>query len=153
MPSPAKPAEPSEDGPDWESDTRAMALVNAVRELQDSGVEPDVWVVDPPRNPDAASTISAQMHLDDRNSTGVLFVVGDDPEAKPDDASHDELITLAARTAGVTGLLIGPAAYRRALAEYRQEKIDRAAAVNQIASNIGRFVSTFTEARRTSDVS
>lgn len=137
----------------WESDARTMVMVNAVRELQDSGVEPDVWVIDPPLNPDAASTISAQMHVDDRHATGVMFLVGNDAETAPDDGSHDEVITLAARTPGVTGLLMGPAVYRDAVDEYQQGKIDWSTAVNQIAANVGRFLTTFTEARRTSDVS
>lgn len=137
----------------WDRQFRPEVLIDGIRELQDSGVEPDVWVIEPPLDATAAATVSAQAHVDDRTETGVLFMVGDNPDDAIDSERVRETITLAARTPGVQGLVIGPAAYASALRRYNAGKLDHRDAVDQIEANIWRIVSSFTEARRTSDVS
>ncbi|MBI4306090.1 MAG: hypothetical protein HY678_07195, partial [Chloroflexi bacterium] len=59
---------------------------------------------------------------------------------------------LAARTPGVGGLVIGPAAYYRYLASHVSGEATREAAVGAIADRYRRLRSLFTEARRTSNV-
>jgi myo-inositol catabolism protein IolC len=66
---------------------------------------------------------------------------------------HDDVAWLAARTTGVSGLVIGPAGYYRYLASYVSGDITRDAAVAAISERYRRLRSLFTEARRTSNVS
>ena len=83
----------------------------------------------------------------------MLFVVGSDAAVAPDDAAHDEIVRLAARTTGVTGLLIGPGAYFDPLARYHEGVIDLEEAVELVSSSVRQLASMFTDARNRSGVS
>lgn len=135
----------------WERQLRPALLVQAVRELQDSGIEPHVWAFEPPMDPTAAATVVAQAFVDDRQ-TMVLFTVGNDATMEPKSPVHDDIAWLAARTAGVSGLMIGPAAYYRYLATYISGDVTRESAVNSVAERFRRLCSLFNDARRTSNV-
>lgn len=137
----------------WETEIRPVALLQAICELQDAGVEPDIWAIEPPLESTAAATVAAQVHVDDRTSTGMLFVVANDPTVVPDDPTHLEIVRLAARTPGVTGLLVGPGAYCDTLTLYHKGIIDRDTAVGHISSNVRAFTSIFTDAKHRSSVS
>ena len=93
----------------WDHPFRPSVLLDGMQELQDSGVEPDVWAIQPPLDSTAAAAVAAQAYVDDRTETGVLFVVGNDANEPVDSDRNQEAITLAARTAGVHGLVVGPA--------------------------------------------
>ena len=121
--------------------------------MQDAGVEPDAWAIEPPLESTAAATVAAQVHVDDRTATGMLFVVANDSSIIPNDPTHLEIVRLAARTTGVTGLLVGPGAYCDTLALYHKGMIGRDAAVGQISSNVRAFASIFTDAKHGSSVS
>jgi len=89
----------------WEANIRPGLIVQAIRELQDAGVEPDLWALRAINNHAAMATATAQAQVDDRKS-GVLFTLGDDFTSSPD--LDQDLIELAARTPGCHGLVIGP---------------------------------------------
>lgn len=137
----------------WERQVRPALVVRAIRDLQDAGIEPHVWVFEPPMDSTAAATIVAQAFVDDRRSATVLFAVGNDSAMEPKSPVHDDVAWLAARTTGVSGLVIGPAAYYRYLASYVSGDSTRDTAVAAISDRYRRLRSLFTEARRTSNVS
>jgi len=154
---------PSENGPrgnggieDWNERIRPLLAVEAMRELQDAGVEPSVWVVEPPADGRAAATIAGQAHVDDRVGVSVLFAVGNEPHIEYAGAGltppERAAVQMAARSTGATGLLVGPAAYFRQLALYNSGETERADAVAAIASRFGALCDAFSDARRTSDV-
>ena len=133
-----------------------MVLLESMRQLQDAGVEPSVWVFEPPADRRAASALAAQAHLDERYGVSVLFVVGSEPD--PSDESdyparvEEEMTALAARTLGATGILIGPAAYFAQLARLRRGLITEKEAVEQIGRRIHSLQRIFHDARATADV-
>jgi 5-dehydro-2-deoxygluconokinase len=135
----------------WERQVRPALLVRAIRDLQDAGIEPHVWAFEPPMDPTAAATIVAQAFVDDRQPA-LLFAVGNDSAMEPKSPVHDDIAWLAARTPGVSGLVIGPAAYYRYLASHAGGDLTRDAAVAAISERFRRLRSLFTEARRTSNV-
>ncbi len=141
---------------EWNEKVRPLLTVEAMRELQDAGVEPSVWVVDPPAGARAAATIAAQAHLDDRVGVSVLFAVGNEPSIEHTRAGlpppERAAVQMAARTTGVTGVLVGPSAYFRQLALHNSGEMNRADAVTAIASGFRARCEGFSEARRTSDV-
>ncbi len=137
-------------------EARTMVLLESMRQLQDAGIEPAVWVVEPPADGRAASALAAQAHLDERYGIQVLFVVGSEPD--PSDESdyptraEEEMTTLAARTLGATGILIGPAAYFAQLAQLHQGLITEDEATERIARRIHSLHRVFLDARATADV-
>ncbi|MEX0761883.1 MAG: DUF2090 domain-containing protein [Dehalococcoidia bacterium] len=135
---------------------QSVLLIEGIRQLQDAGVEPQVWAFEPPAERKAAATITAQAYVDDRTSVTVLFMVGSDPD--PDRItvgprrSERAVARLAARTTGVGGLLIGPQAYFGQLARLQQGAKEHDEAASGIASHIRKLWELFVEARHTSDV-
>ena len=67
-----------------EATARAFVLHDSMRQLQDGGVEPHGWAVEPPKNSKAAAVLAAQAHVDDRTDTAVLFIVGNEPDPSRD---------------------------------------------------------------------
>jgi myo-inositol catabolism protein IolC len=135
---------------------RTMVLLESMRQLQDAGAEPSTWVFEPPVNRRAAAALAAQAHLDERFNISVLFSVGSEPD--PSDGStypskaEEEMAALAARTLGVTGILIGPAAYFSHLARLHQGLASEDEATDAIARRIHSLYRIFSDARATSDI-
>jgi hypothetical protein len=104
----------------------------------------------------AAAALSAQAHLDERFSVSVLFSVGAEPD--PSDGStypskaEEEMTALAARTLGVTGIVIGPAAYFSHLARLHQGMVTEDEATDAIARRMHSLYRIFSDARATSDI-
>jgi|TARA_B110000263_G_scaffold221858_1_gene210595 myo-inositol catabolism protein IolC len=133
----------------WETDIRPGLIVQTIRELQDAGVEPDLWAFRAIDNTAAMATATAQAQVDDRKS-GVLFTLGDDFS---DGAELDQdLIDMAARTPGCQGLVLGPVIYADALRDYNDGEIERGEASDRIAERYNAAYTSYTDALKTSDV-
>lgn len=137
----------------WDAEIRPGLAVQAIRELQDAGVDPDLWALRGIDNTAAMATATAQAHVDDRK-VGVLFTLGDDPgEVSGDGPGMDQnLIGLAARTPGCRGLVIGPAIYAADLSAYDSGEIERDEASARIAERYNAVYTNYTDALRTSEV-
>ncbi len=137
-------------------EARTMVLLESMRQLQDAGVEPAVWVFEPPADARSAAALAAQAHLDERYGIQVLFVVGSEPNPSDDwdypTRSEEEMTTLAARTLGATGIVIGPAAYFAQLAQLHQNMITEEEATDSIARRIQSLHRVFNDARATAEV-
>jgi myo-inositol catabolism protein IolC len=135
---------------EWMNDFRPAVLLETLRTLQDSGVEPAIWAFAPPLDPIAASAVTAQAYTDDRVDTRVLFTVGTDPDQ--DEAGMERVIGLAARTDGVSGLVLGPAIYASSLAPYIAGETTRDEAISAICERVGAIASQYAEAGTALDV-
>jgi len=129
----------------WDTDVRPGLIVQAIHELQDAGVEPDLWALRGIDNAAAMATATAQAQVDDRKA-GVLFTLGGEMELDQD------LINLAARTPGCRGIVFGPAIYADHLRAYNEEEIDRDEASVRIAERYNAAYISYTAALSTSDV-
>jgi hypothetical protein len=137
------------------ADARALLLLAAMQQLQDAGVDPAIWAFEPSDDETFTEAAAAQAHLDDRISI-VLLVVSGELAAGQIGGSLTEtekrVIRTAARTHGVTGVLIGPGAYFRHLVQFNEGIIEREEAVDIIASHLGDIGEIFEKSRSTSEV-
>ncbi len=135
-------------------EARSMLLLTSVQQLQDSGVEPAVWVFEPVADETYTAALAAQAHLDDRNGTRMLLVISGDLGTGQIgtglSADERQVVKLAARTQGVEGLLIGPGAYFRHLVQFNEGLIERVEAVDAIASHFGEANAIFDKSRAAS---
>ena len=138
---------------EWERDFQPAVLLETMRSLQDDGVEPAIWVLDSPDQPIPASALAAQAYVDDRVDVRVLFAVGNERSGKPDQEAIDNAIRLASRTAGVNGLVLGPAIYEPALRAHLAGDITREAAVDVLSEIVTSIATRFVEAGTALDVS
>jgi hypothetical protein len=137
------------------SDARGILLIMAVQQLQDAGVHPSVWAFEPAEDVSFTEAIAAQANLDDRDSS-VLLVIADQLSAgqigNTVSETEKRAITLAARTLGISGVLIGPGVYYRPLLQFNEGIIERDEAVTSIAGHLGDINEIFEKSRTTSEV-
>ncbi|NQW19271.1 MAG: hypothetical protein HQ477_00900 [Chloroflexi bacterium] len=137
------------------SEARDTLLLMAVQKLQDSGVHPSIWAFEPADDDTFTEAITAQVHLDDRNSGVLLVVAGDLSTGNVGDAlsnNEQNTVSLAARTLGISGVLISPGAYYRHLVRLNQGIIERDVAVEVIAAQFGNIGRIFEKSRAASEV-
>jgi myo-inositol catabolism protein IolC len=137
------------------SNARAMLVILSIQQLQDAGVHPAIWAFEPADDDTFTGAITAQAHADDRDNTVLLVVAGElSTEEIGNGLSESEknVIALAARTIGVSGVLIGPGAYYRHLVQLNEGIIKRKEAVDVIAAQLGDIGKIFEKARTTSEV-
>ena len=137
-------------------EARTMVLLESMRQLQDAGVEPSVWAFEPPADRRAAAALAAQAHIDERYGITVLFTVGSEPDPSDDSSypsrAEDDMASLAARTLGATGILVGPAAYFAQLARFQRGLMSEEEAVDNIARRFQSLHRIFSDARATSEI-
>ena len=137
------------------SDARGILLMMAVQQLQDAGVYPSIWAFEPANDVSFTEAIAVQANIDDRGSD-VLLVVADQLLSGSSEGSISEAETntvrLAARTRGITGVLIGPGAYFDHLVQFNEGIIERDEAVGSIATYLGDINAVFEKARTRSEV-
>ena len=137
------------------SSARAMLLIMSIQQLQDAGVHPAIWAFEPADDETFTAAITAQAHVDDRDNTVIIVVAGGLAAGQiGNELSQTEknVISLAARTLGVSGVLIGPGSYYRHLVQLNEGIIERDQAVEVIAAQLGDIGEIFEKSRTTSEV-
>jgi len=137
------------------SDARAMSLLTAIQQLQDAGVDPAIWAIEPAEDDVFTAAIAAQAHVDDRTGK-VLFVVSgelaDGQVGTGLNENDKRVIHLAARTHGVSGVVVGPGAYFRQLVQLNEGIIERSEAVDAIAAQLNDISEIFVKSQAASEV-
>ena len=126
----------------YDFETRPRLMAQAIRELQDGGVEADVWKVEGLDCTEDCERIVATAHRDGRNKVGCIILGrGENPE------KVREWMERAARVAGFIGFAVGRTVFWEPLIDWRSQKITRDAAVAEIAHRYRGFVDIFENAR------
>lgn len=121
---------------------RPTLMCMAIRELQEAGIEPDVWKVEGlSRHEDCERIVAAARH-DGRGAVGCI-VLG----RGADVARVRRWLTTAAKVEGFIGFAVGRTTFWDAVAAYRAQTMTRAEAVAQIARRLREWVDIFEQAR------
>jgi 5-dehydro-2-deoxygluconokinase len=117
---------------------RPALMVQAIRELQNSGAEADVWKIEGiERKEDCQKVVAAARH-GGRDRVGCI-VLG----RGEDDKKVRQWLTTAAGVPGFIGFAVGRTVFWDPLVNYRATKITREAAVAQIAASYREWVDLF----------
>jgi 5-dehydro-2-deoxygluconokinase len=116
-------------------------MCGAINELQDAGVEADVWKIEGlDRKEDCARVVAAARRGGrDRVSCIVLGRGEDDKKVR-------EWLTTAAAVPGFIGFAVGRTTFWDPLIDYRAKKISRDEAVRRIEANYREWVNLFEKA-------
>ena len=126
----------------YDLDLRPKLMVQAIKELQDAGVEPDVWKIEGlDRREDCEEIVSAA-HRDGRDKVGCIILGRGE-----DDKKVREWLATAAGVKGFIGFAVGRTDFWEALVNFRAKKTTRDAAVAEIARRYREFVGIFEKAR------
>ena len=121
---------------------RPRLMVEAIRELQDAHVEPDVWKVEGLDRREDCERIVAAARRSGREKVGCI-VLG----RGESDERVREWLTTAAGVPGFIGFAVGRTDFWEPLVNYRDNQMTRGAAVAEIARRYREFVDIFENAR------
>jgi 5-dehydro-2-deoxygluconokinase len=138
---PAEPAQLQRAGGDkkaFDLQVRPGLMVQAIQQLQDAGVEPDVWKIEGlDRREDCQKMVEAARR-GGRSKVG-LIVLG----RGEDDRKVREWLSVAAGVPGFTGFAVGRTTFWDPLIEWRGKKVTREAAVKEVSRRYREWVGIF----------
>jgi 5-dehydro-2-deoxygluconokinase len=117
---------------------RPALMVQAIHELQDAGVEADVWKIEGIERKEDCQKVVAAARRAGRDKVGCI-VLG----RGEDDKKVRQWLTAAADVPGFIGFAVGRTVFWNPLVDYRANKITRDAAVAQIAASYREWVNLF----------
>ncbi len=141
---PATPEQLQEVGGDRKSydlERRPALMVRAIRELQEAGVEPDIWKIEGLDRRQDCVHVAETARRDGRGDVGCI-VLG----RGEDEAQVHTWLTTAAGVPGFIGFAVGRTTFWDPLIAWREQKSSREAAVAEIARRYRQWVDVFAKA-------
>ena len=135
---PAEPGQLESVGGDtarYDAELRPDLMVRAITEIQDAGVEPDVWKIEGLDAHADCVRVAEQTRAGGRDQV-VCVLLG----RGADNDKVDHWLYQAAEADGFIGFAIGRSIWSAPLKAYLDGSLDRAAAAAQIAANYTRFI-------------
>src|SRR5215469_14200227 len=117
-------------------------MVGAIRELQDAGVEPDVWKIEGLDRREDCLKVVETARRNGRDKVGCIILGRGE-----DDAKVHQWLATAASVPGFIGFAVGRTTFWDPLIDLRDKKTTRQAAVTEIARRFRSWVDTFESAR------
>jgi len=147
---PAEPAQLEAVGGDtdrYDAELRPELMRRAIAEIQDGGIEVDVWKIEGVEERSDCEMLVAQARSGGRDGV-VCVLLG----RGADDAKVDHWLRQAAPVDGFVGFAIGRSIWWDPLRSYLDEQVDRDGAAGQIAENYLRFRRVYEDAERSAPV-
>jgi myo-inositol catabolism protein IolC len=126
----------------YDLELRPRLMVRAIYELQDAGVEPDVWKIEGLDRREDCEKIVAAARRGDRNKVSCILLGRGE-----DDEKAREWLATAAGVPGFIGFAVGRTIFWNPLVDLRAKKITREGAVAEIARRYRKFVDIFENVR------
>jgi myo-inositol catabolism protein IolC len=122
----------------YDLELRPRLMAETIEELQDAGVEPDVWKIEGLERRQDCERIVASARREGRNRVGCIILGRGE-----DDRKVREWLTTASGVPGFIGFAVGRTSFWDPLVDWRGKKITRDAAVAEIARRYQEFVEIF----------
>jgi 5-dehydro-2-deoxygluconokinase len=123
----------------YDLELRPRLMAQAIEELQDAQVEPDVWKIEGlDRHQDCGTIVASARRGGRRFGVGCIILGRGE-----DDAKVHEWLSIAAAVPGFIGFAVGRTCFWDPLVEWRANRITRSAAVAEIALRYREFVKIF----------
>ncbi len=126
----------------YDTELRPRLMVDAIRQLQDQGVEPDLWKIEGLDRREDCERIVATARRNGRSRVSCIVLGRGEDEKKV-----HEWLTVAASVPGFAGFAVGRTVWWEPLVNWRAGKISREGAAGEIARRYSAFAATFEKAR------
>jgi 5-dehydro-2-deoxygluconokinase len=126
----------------YDRELRPRLMVQAIRELQDAGVDPDVWKIEGLDEKADCEAVVAAAQRDGRSDVGCIILGRGENEQKV-----IEWLSTAAAVPGFIGFAVGRTSFWDALVDWRDERISAEEAATRIANRYCEWVTIFEKAR------
>ncbi|CAN5555173.1 hypothetical protein BH24ACT26_BH24ACT26_18300 [soil metagenome] len=138
---PAEPAQLESVGDDsdrFDRELRPQLMLEAIQELRDAGVEPDIWKIEGIDERESCERIATLVRSGGRDDV-VCVVLG----RGADDAAVDHWLEQGAGVPGYVGFAIGRTIWWDALKGFLDGSVDRDEAAKRISENYLRFIEVY----------
>ena len=125
----------------YDRELRPSLMVEAISELQDAGVDPDLWKVEGLDRREDCQRIVAAARAGGRDQVGCIILGGGE-----DDRKVRDWLGTAAEVPGFIGFAVGRTVFWDPLVAWRAKKATREQAVAEIAARYREFVDLFEKA-------
>jgi 5-dehydro-2-deoxygluconokinase len=122
----------------WDSEARPRLMEQAIAELQDVGVEPDIWKIEGIDRREDCETIAGQTRSGGRDGVACV-VLG----RGADDAKVDHWLRMGSGVPGYIGFAIGRSIWWDPLKGYVDGSVAREDATSRISANYRRFIDVY----------
>jgi myo-inositol catabolism protein IolC len=142
---PAEPAQLEVTGGDsdrYDAELRPKLMLQAIKDIQDFGIEVDVWKIEGVDLREDAEALALQARTGEGREHVVCVLLG----RGASDDKVDHWLRQAAPVEGFVGFAIGRSIWWDALKGFLAGDLDRAAAAEKIADNYLRFVKVYDDA-------
>jgi 5-dehydro-2-deoxygluconokinase len=127
----------------YDLELRPTLMVRAIQDLQDAGVEPDVWKIEGlDRREDCERMVTASRRGGRERVGCIILGRGED------DKKVRQWLQTAAAVPGFIGFAVGRTTFWDPLVDYRAKKTSRDEAVRRIAASYREWVDLFEKARK-----
>jgi 5-dehydro-2-deoxygluconokinase len=126
----------------YDRELRPGLMAQAIRQIQDAGVEPDVWKIEGLDSRALCEGVVAAVRRGGREQVGCIILGRGE-----DDAKVRDWLTTAAAVRGFIGFAVGRTTFWGPLLDWRAQKMTREAAVAEIARRYRDWVGIFERAR------
>jgi 5-dehydro-2-deoxygluconokinase len=126
----------------YDAELRPKLMKQAIKDIQDFGIEVDVWKIEGVDAREDAEALAVQARTGEGREGVVCVLLG----RGASDEKVDHWLRQAAPVDGFVGFAIGRSIWWDALKGFLDGKLERSAAADQIASNYLRFVQVYNEA-------
>jgi myo-inositol catabolism protein IolC len=123
----------------YDKGLRPSLMMSAIKELQNAGVEPDVWKIEGLDNREDSVKISEVAHREGRGDVGCILL-GRGSNA----GTVADWLRIAASVPGFIGFAVGRTTFWDPLVALRDSKISRQQAVEDIAGRYMNWIQVFT---------
>jgi myo-inositol catabolism protein IolC len=142
---PATPEQLNQVGGDrqrYDHEWRPALMVQAIRQLQEAGVEPDLWKIEGLDRREDCAAVAETACRDGRVEVGCIVL------GRGEDEKHVHTwLATAAGVPGFIGFAVGRTTFWDPLVAWKDQKIAREAAVAEIARRYRQWVDVFESAR------
>ncbi|HRK01211.1 MAG TPA: DUF2090 domain-containing protein [Oligoflexia bacterium] len=118
----------------YDATLRPKVMIQAMAQIQDFGIEPDVWKLEGIESAEDSRAVVHQAKIGGRQYVGVI-VLGRGENAD----KVRQWLTVAAKTPGVIGFAVGRTVFWDALKGFKEGKLSREKAVAAVADNYRGF--------------
>ena len=122
----------------YDLELRPRLMAQTIEQLQDAGVEPDVWKIEGLERREDCEKVVAAARRGGRNRVGCIILGRGE-----DDRKVREWLTTPSGMPGFIGFAVGRTSFWDPLVDWRGKKITREAAVAEIARRYQEFVEIF----------
>ncbi len=139
---PAEPAQLETVGGDvgrYDVELRPALMRRAIAELQDAGIEPDIWKIEGIDRREDCEMIAEQTRAGEGRAGVVCVVLG----RGADDAAVDHWLRTGSGVPGYVGFAIGRSNWWNPLKAFVDGSLPREAAAQQIGANYRRFIDVY----------